>query len=84
MIFLLFSMIGFGRCFDLFLVQLLELLEVKRSPTCHQQKLRKLAEERIGSEEARVAEAIPSWWQEGGKGGGKPLLGVGSLEGTKN
>jgi hypothetical protein len=46
--------------------------------------MRKLASKKVGSEEARGVRSIPGWWQEGGKGGGKPHpLGVRGSEERK-
>ena len=38
---------------------------------------------KVASEEARVPERIPGWWQEGGKGGGNPPWVGGSEERKK-
>ena len=59
----------------------LMLLEVNRLPKCYQTSMRTLASKKEGSEEARVPDAIPSWCQEGAKGGGNPPpLWVGNSE----
>ena len=76
--------IGFGMRFGSFLDMLLELLGIKRSPTCHQKSMRKLASKEVGSEEARLPETFPGWCQEGGEAEGKPRpLKVGGSEERK-
>ena len=46
----------------MFLAYLLaQLLDVKRSPKCHQKSMRKLSSRKVASEEARSAEFLASW-----------------------
>ena len=51
--------LGFRRYFGSFLDRLLELLEIKRSSKYQQKSMRKLALEKIGSEEGRARTNIP-------------------------
>ena len=52
------SDIDYGMHFRLFMGRLVELLVVNWSSTCHQKPNRKLASEKVGSEEARVRKRI--------------------------
>ena len=70
--------------FGLFWDRLSVPLGIERSLKCHKKYMRKLASEKVGSEEARLPKSVPGWCQKGFKGGGKPPpLGVGVSEERK-